>query len=51
MWHNKTQIIVSDLVSKLEKFTESGYVDKEIWTYLSSKIDAAALPVSNFTLR
>ena len=35
---------VSDLVSELIKWTESGYVDREVWTQLSSRISASALP-------
>ena len=42
-WQTKTRIVVSDLVSELVKWTESGYVDWKVWTHLSSKIDAAAL--------
>ena len=45
-WQTKTPILVSDLVSELVKWTESDYVDRGVWTRLSSKIDAAALPAN-----
>ena len=37
---------MSDLVSELVKWTESGYVDRGVWTYLSSSINATALPTN-----
>ena len=50
-WHNKTLITVSDLVSELVRWTESGYVDRGVWAYLSSRINASALPANLETLQ
>ena len=50
-WHNKTRTTVSDLVSELVKWTESGYVDRGVWTQISSNINTTALPTNLETLQ
>ena len=35
---------MSELVSELVKWTESGYVDRGVWAQISSNINATALP-------
>ena len=50
-WNTKALITVSDLVSELVKWTDSGYLDREVWTQLSSKINASALPTNLETLQ
>ena len=37
---------MSDLVSELVKWTESGYVDRGVWTQISSNINTTALPTN-----
>ena len=42
---------VRDIVAKMILWTESGYLDRGVWTQLAQKINEAALPDNIETLR